>query len=102
MNTQIQSFSDLVALCMQQHMDPNVLQSFQDFLRRNNVNEWLIVSDYHLEKSDSYENYVSVFTVLPGGKHFLSRTDVDAGLPTKLSQSSVTDSDIEFLRKLNH
>ena len=94
------TYPELIDLCMNQH--PTILNDFRQFLLRNGDAEWLIVSDYHMEKSSSYENFVSVFTILPAGEHYTSRTTVDAGLPTKLSQTPVTDSDIAFLKQLNH
>jgi hypothetical protein len=101
MNSEAQSYSDLIARCMQQ-IDSSVVDAFRQFLLGNGDREWLIVSDYHMEKADAYENYVSVFTVLPGAEHFIKLEEMNAGLPTKLSDSDVTDSDITFLKNLNH
>jgi hypothetical protein len=84
------------------NLDAAILADFRKFLISNSDEEWLIVSDYHMEKDSSYENYVSVFTVLPAGKHFVDRESVNKGLPAKLSQSTVSDSDIAFLNELNH
>lgn len=95
-------FSELIAKCLQEYMDPPVLEAFRDFLRRNRDSAWMIVSDYHMEKNSEYENYVAVFTVLPAAEHYITLPAMDAGLPTKLSQSDVTDRDIEFLRNLDH
>lgn len=83
-------------------LDPTILEDFHKFLLDNGDDEWLIVSDYHMEKDEQYENYVSVFTVLPAAKHFTTMDAVDKGLPSKLSRSPVSDSDIAFLNELNH
>lgn len=100
MNSEPKSYSEIVEACMT--LDPKILDDFKKLLQSEGDEEWLIVSDYHMEKSDSYENFVSVFTVLPASAHYISHEDVNKGLPTKLSQSHVTDCDIAFLKGLNH
>ncbi|MBX9724273.1 MAG: DUF2934 domain-containing protein [Candidatus Obscuribacterales bacterium] len=100
--TEIKAFSDIVSQCIHDYMDPFVLKAFREFLRKNGDKEWLIVSDYHVDKAAQFENYVQVFTILPcDEQHWITWEHMNAGLPTKLSNSSVTDKDIEFLRKLN-
>ncbi len=101
-STEYKSFSDLVALCFQSFMDSAVLESFREFLRENGDKHWLIASDYHVDKHPDFENYVWVFTVFPFGQNRLSLAEMNAGLPTKLSDSVVTEGDITFLRQANH
>lgn len=100
MSSESRSYSEIVEACML--LDPSILKNFHEFLRKNQNEEWLIVSDYHIDKDKSYENYVSVFTVLPAGKNAITIDAVNKGLPTKLSKSTVTDSEIAFLKELNH
>lgn len=100
MSSGLGSYPEILEACM--HLEPSILKAFHEFLKKNEDEEWLIVSDYHIVKDKSYENYVSVFTVLPAEKNCIPIDAVKTGLPAKLSKSKVTDSEIAFLRDLNH
>lgn len=90
-----------IPLCLES-TSPQVLQAFKNFVKRNPDRKWLIVSDYHREKSDAYASDVFVFTVLPAERGFPSMDEINAGLPCKLSSSKAREDVLKFLRKLNH
>ena len=96
------SYSDIIADCMLNLMNSKIREDFKEFLLNNGDKEWLIVTDYHMIDSSIYENYVAVFTILPGSNHFIDIETINKGLPKKLSQSKVTQSDLDFLKNLNH